>query len=101
MSLTGFSQLMHPKQPSMVSISNKASGGSIGTAAATVDIATLIVVNQTTASQTLTLPSPTDTTPGMVVGVTNVGTESFDIGLKTVAGNGTIVLFWWDGGAWN
>jgi len=101
MSLTGFSQLTYPKQAAMVSITNKATGGSIGTAAATVDIATLINVNQTTASQILTLPSPTNTTPGMVIGVVNTGTESFNIGSRTVADNSVILLFWWDGSAWN
>jgi hypothetical protein len=58
-------------------ISNLASGGNIGSAATTVDVATTFNVNQTTASQTLTLPSPTTTTSGRIVYVNNVGSASF------------------------
>src|SRR6185436_1010990 len=47
-----------------ITISDVAGGGAIGTAAATVDVATTFNVNQTTASQTLSLPSPTVTTAG-------------------------------------
>src|SRR6056297_891068 len=47
---------------SATAIGDIAAGGDIGTAAATVDVATTFNVTQTTASQTLTLPSPTDTT---------------------------------------
>jgi hypothetical protein len=101
MSLTGFSQLVHPKQAAMVSITNKATGGSIGDAADTVDIATLIVVTQTTAGQTLTLPDPTNATPGMVIGVVNIGTQDFTMATRTVANGDPISLFWWDGSDWN
>ncbi|MEZ6330629.1 MAG: hypothetical protein R3B12_01290 [Candidatus Saccharimonadales bacterium] len=41
-------------------ISDVAGGGNIGTAAATVDAYTVFNVAQTTASQTLTLPTPTN-----------------------------------------
>lgn len=58
-------------------VSNLATGGSIGTAATTVDIKTTFNINQTTASQTLTLPNPTNTTAGRVVYVNNVGTVGF------------------------
>lgn len=42
-----------------LAVANLASGGAIGTAAATVDIYTTFNVTQTTAGQTLSLPSPT------------------------------------------
>lgn len=47
---------------SAMDISNLATGGNIGTAAATVDVKTTFNINQTTANQTITLPSPTNTT---------------------------------------
>lgn len=100
MSLTGFSQLVN-KPVSLVSVTNKATGGAIGTAANTVDIATLITINQTTASQTLSLPSPTNETPGMVISVVNIGTENFTMATRIVAVGDPISLFWWDGSAWN
>ena len=43
-------------------ITNLVTGGAIGTATATVDAKTTFNINQTTANQTLTIPSPTDTT---------------------------------------
>jgi len=45
-----------------VTVGNLASGGVIGTAAATVDVADVIRINQTTASKLISLPTPTDTT---------------------------------------
>ena len=46
-----------------LAIPNLPTGGSIGTAATTVDIKTTFDINQTTADQTLTIPTPTSTTP--------------------------------------
>jgi hypothetical protein len=66
-------------------ITDKPSGGAIGTAAATVDVATTFNVTQTTASQTLTLPTPTDTTAGRLVFVNNVGSTSFVMYGSTIA----------------
>ena len=60
-----------------LTISDHASSGSIGTAAATVDIATTLNVNQTTPGISLTLPTPTDSTGGRLLYVSNVGTEQF------------------------
>ena len=50
-----------------VTISDLPSGGSIGTAAATVDMYSTIFLNQTTTGQTITLPTPTVTTAGRVL----------------------------------
>src|SRR5205807_6479964 len=60
-----------------IAISNLATGGNIGTAAATVDVATSFTVNQTTASQTITIPSPTVATAGRVIYISNIGRASF------------------------
>lgn len=81
-------------------ISNKASGGAIGTAAATVDVASLFNVNQTTASQTLTVPNLTNTTNGKTIHVNNVGSTAFTLLSKTIE-PGTGILLRWTGSAWN
>lgn len=82
-----------------LSISDVAAGGNIGTAATTVDVATTFNVNQTTASQTLTLPSPTVTTSGRVVYVNNVGSTSFTM-YGSVIGTAKSNAFIWNGTAW-
>ena len=89
--------------PNVIAVTNKATGGSIGTAATTVDLGTVIAVNQTTASQTLTLPNPTDTTAGAVIVVLSVGSAGFTInGTVLTASNSTQAkaIFVWTGAAW-
>ena len=81
-------------------ISNKASGGAIGTAAATVDVASLFNVNQTTAGQTLTVPNLTNTTNGKTIHINNVGSTAFTLLSKTIE-PGTGILLRWTGSAWN
>jgi hypothetical protein len=60
-------------------LGNFAAGGSIGTAATTVDNVAAVRVNQTTAAQTLTIPAPTDTRDGRQLWVLNGGTVAFTI----------------------
>ena len=74
-------------------------GGSIGTAATTVDVKTSFLLNQTTAGQTLTLPSPTTTTAGRTIYVSNVGTTSFTIS-TAVLNPGITAAYFWNGAAW-
>ena len=82
-----------------VSISDQPTGGNIGTAVATVDSATTFNVNQTTAGQALTLPSPTMTPAGRIVYVNNVGSASFTMYNATIpSGEGR--SFEWNGTAW-
>jgi hypothetical protein len=81
-------------------ITNKATGGDIGTAADTVDIDSSFNVNQTTAAQTLTLPTPTTATAGLLAYVNNVGSTSFTmLGKVLPAGAGLIAK--WTGAAWS
>jgi hypothetical protein len=80
-------------------ISDLASGGAIGTAAATVDVYTVFNINQTTASQTLSLPTPTVTTAGRLVYVNNVGSASFTM-YDSVIAAGRSNAFIWNGTAW-
>ena len=82
-----------------ITISDVAGGGDIGTAAATVDVATSFNVNQTTASQTLTLPDPTDTAAGRIVFVSNVGSASFTMYGDAIAAGGSST-FIWNGTSW-
>lgn len=84
----------------VVAVSNLAIGGSIGSAATTVDIASTININQTTASQTLTLASPTVTTSNNRLTVNNVGSTSFTL-LSTVISPGAGILVDWTGSAWS
>jgi hypothetical protein len=64
----------------VVSLSNFTAAGSIGTAAATVDIAGCIIIPQTTAGNLLlTLPAPTAGTKVRNLKVLNSGTQSFQV----------------------
>jgi hypothetical protein len=89
---------------SVVPVGDKATGGDIGTAVATVDVATAFAVNQTTAGQTLTLPAPTVATAGRRVVVMNTGTQSFDLYGVTLTVPGTpqtaAASFIWTAAAW-
>jgi len=58
------------------SVSNVSAGGAIGTAAATVDVSQIALVNQTTASKVLTIPTPTSGL-AMFYTLANVGTAGF------------------------
>jgi hypothetical protein len=82
------------------SISDLAGGGDIGSAATTVDVDSSFNVAQTTAIQTITLPAPTDTTPGRFVYVNNTGTTTFKM-LGKVLPNGAGLIAMWTGAAWS
>ena len=80
---------------STLALNNFSSGGSIGSAASTVDIYTSISVNQTTASQTLTIPSPTASTNyGRLLYLSNIGSASFTLGSATISAGTTATLVW-------
>jgi hypothetical protein len=85
--------------PSTVSLGNFAGGGSIGTAASTVNIAITIEIAQTTAGQTLTVPSPTNATPNKIVTIQNTGSASFIMLGEVVPANQGFVIQW-TGAAW-
>ncbi len=82
-----------------VAISDLPTGGNIGTAALTVDAYTTFNISQTTTGQTLTLPTPTDTTAGRIVFVNNIGTASFTMyGSVVAAGQSNTYI--WNGANW-
>ena len=82
-----------------VSIGNLASGGAIGTAAATVDMGTMFNVGQTTANQTIILPSPTNVKAGRIVYLCNNGSTAFTAYGAAVSG-GTCQMAVWTGSVW-
>jgi hypothetical protein len=83
-----------------LAVANLAAGGPIGTAAATVDIYTTFNLTQTTANQTVTIPSPTDTTAGRIAYINNTGTVGFTtLGVRIESGKSA--QFIWNGTAWN
>lgn len=89
---------------SVIAVTNKATGGTIGTAATTVDVASTINVTQTTAAQTLTAPDLTVTTAGKVISVNNVGSQSFTFtatGLSTTIPAGHGIYMQWTGAGYS
>jgi hypothetical protein len=84
-----------------VAIANLVAGGNIGTAIATVDINSHYVLTQTTAAQTITLPSPTVATGSRLVVMesSTSSTTTFTFYGATVA-VGARVAAAWDGVVW-
>jgi len=82
-----------------LSLGDFPTGGSIGTAANTVDVYQAINIAQGTSTQTLTIPTPTDTSNIRNLLITNNGSESFLIGTDTILNN-TTVLYVWNGSVW-
>lgn len=86
---------------SNLSFGNFATGGAIGTAPHTVDIADTFFVSQTTAGQSLSLPNPTNINLVRTVYVVNTGNQSFSIFGSALAAGKTAVAVWWSGGSYN
>ena len=80
-------------------LANFAASGSIGTAAATVDVLSHAVITQTTANVALTLPTPTDLRAGQEFRVTNAGTVLLTVNGLGI-GPGLTVNFTWANAAW-
>lgn len=82
-----------------MTISDRATGGNIGTAITTVDVKTIFNVNQTSSGQTITLPNPTNTATGRLAYVTNIGTTSFMfLGTQIMPDSSRAVI--WNGTKW-
>jgi hypothetical protein len=81
-----------------------ATGGSLSgtTPTRNVNVCTSFTVNQTTASQTITVPSPTVTTAGRVIYVSNTGSTPFTLSAVTsiTLNNGVTATLIWNGTAW-
>ncbi|MES2970921.1 MAG: right-handed parallel beta-helix repeat-containing protein [Patescibacteria group bacterium] len=81
-----------------LAVGNDADGGVLGgglTAAQSVDIYTAISVAQTTASQTITIPTPTaNTTYGRLLYISNIGTTGFTLLGSSLNPGTTATLVW-------
>ncbi len=78
---------------------NIATGGNIATAAASVDIGSTFAISQSSPTQILSLPNPTDTTAGRLVKVANIGNTGFLMyGIKITPN--TFVEYLWNGTNW-
>lgn len=87
-------------QQTVTAIGDTSGGGNIGSAAATVDIGSAFNVSQTTAAQTLTLPTPTVTTAGSIAYVVNTGSTPFTmLGKVVTVGVGLTAM--WNGASWS
>jgi hypothetical protein len=73
----------------------------VGTAAATVDVASTLVLAQTTNTQALTLSSPTSTQAGRLLYVTHNGAATGTTIAGRAIATGETVEFIWDGNSWN
>lgn len=82
-----------------VVLPNFAANAAIGTAAATVDIASGVLITQTTPNIVLTLPAPSNTQAGRLLFVGNTGTQPVTVSGQVIA-NGTGIPFSWTGTAW-
>lgn len=82
-------------------ISNKPTGGSIGTAAATVDVLSSFNLNQTTAGQTLTVPNLTNAIAGKIIYLNNIGTVPLTLSPGGYLPAGYGVVLRWDGVRWS
>lgn len=91
-----------------INLSNFATSTSIGTAAATVDSATILTFTQTTANITVTIPSPTNVNVHKTISVSNLTTSTQPISVRGFAGvTDTITLgigdvkeISWNGNGW-
>jgi hypothetical protein len=86
-----------------VAVADAGGGGTIGVATVTVDIASVIEVNQTTGGQARTVPNPTITTQARILYLVNIGSASFTCQGKTAAANAanalSVIALVWSPGA--
>ena len=82
-------------------LTNFATSASIGSAATTVDVYSRININQTTASITVTVPNPTNTsTKVSEIWVGNIGTVTFTLSPGGTVDPASAVILKWTGSAW-
>jgi len=84
----------------VIDITDKDTGGDIGTAAATVDTCSVFSIDQNTANQTLSLPTPKLPTAGRMVYVMNAGSASFSIAGANIKPGDALQLIY-NGNTWN
>lgn len=81
-------------------LSDYPSGGSLGVASSTVDVYSLMNINQTTSGQTIIMPTPSNVMAGKNVTVNNIGSTPFILSPGGIVVPGTGVIYRWTG-AWS
>lgn len=84
---------------SPVALPNFTANGTIGTAAATVDVSATFTVAQTTLGIAVTIPTPTTLTVGSAINILNIGTANISINGNPATPKSTI-YFVWNGTDW-
>jgi hypothetical protein len=92
--------MIAPKQLGLVFDSPDLPTGGVILTAGTVSQYRVVLVEQTTAGQTISLPTPSDPTIVIGIDVVNTGTASFTISTSSV-GIGTAARLIWNGSAWS
>ena len=82
-----------------IALPNFAASAALGTAAATVDVASSFTINQTVAGVVITLPAPTAAIAGDRLSVANIGTVTTTVGGNIIPA-GQVAEFVWTGAAW-
>lgn len=90
MSRSALVENVHPS----LAVANLATGGSVGTAATTVDLYSTLFIGQTTAGQTLTIPNPTNTSNGRAISIYHKGTAAVTILGRSIAAGVGVELLW-------
>ncbi len=97
--LTNFVRIAAADKPlATVTLSNFTASASIGTASATVDVANVIAIPQTTAGVTVSLVSPTNTSVSKNVIIANTGSVPFALSTGHVVTPGSFVQMVYVGG---
>ena len=86
---------------STIPLASFAANGAIGTAAATVDIASSFVITQAVGGIVVTIPTPTDTTAGLELNIANAlaSTQSITVGGYLMIA-GSSMQYRWTGTSW-
>lgn len=82
-----------------VTVTNRTANGAIGTAVATVDIASSILLQQTTANIASTIPNPTLAQAGRILTIVNIGNTQAQVNGVFLTPSKAI-SFIWTGTAW-
>jgi hypothetical protein len=85
---------------STIALGDFVAGGVIGVATATIDVVAAISIAQSTASQTLSLPTPSDTAHSLLTQINNVGTVAFTMHGTTIDAKSS-ALFVFTSGLWH
>lgn len=87
-------------QQTGILMGNYPTGGSLGSASTTVDVETLMNIQQTTTGQTITIPSPTNPASSRNITITNIGTVPVILSPGGMITPNTGIVIRWTGTAY-